>query len=79
MNKSDKLIGIIKEEISKSEISVFTKIQFGSDKYYPFDDTAKLFLELMRTATFSRVSLQIIRELGYTVYLISRGNKTELK
>lgn len=49
------------------ELTYRIKSVYGNDLYYPVNETALKFANLLGKKTFSRVDLSIIGNLGYTI------------
>lgn len=58
-------------------ITVSIRTIYGVEKYYPFDESAKLFARLSGTLTLTPDAIIIIKNLGYRI-LINQETKEEL-
>jgi hypothetical protein len=41
--------------------------KYGVERIYPINDTAKLLCQLMRSKSFTRDDIKVVKELGYTI------------
>ena len=53
-------------------IKVEIKNVFGTEKIYPLCEDAKLFASMKSQATLTRADIAIIKNLGYSVEVISK-------
>ena len=52
---------------SKNTIQVSVKSSYGNIRVYPLCETAKLFADLTKAATFGERDIKTIKALGYSI------------
>lgn len=53
------------------EFFYFVRQVYGAQRIYPHGETAELFAQLMDVKTFSRGELELIRDLGFKLTMVS--------
>ena len=55
------------------DVTVYEREVYGTVRYYPVNDRAKILLRLTGTKTFTPEMLNIIEQTGYKVVRVARG------
>jgi len=53
------------------EITIIQKTLYGRIVFYPACETAELFAQLTETRTLTQEALKIIKDLGYTIKVLT--------
>tara|TARA_R100000306_G_C4246410_1_gene78261 strand:- start:126 stop:320 length:195 start_codon:yes stop_codon:yes gene_type:complete len=53
--------------INLKEVEIYSKQVFGSLRFFPVNENAKILIKLMKNGTFSRADIDLIKSLGFHV------------